>query len=1335
MKTRHKIAFGALVLSLAMSSVVMADPGDEDSGPYPVIVENWQTWYPKVTALKSLNAYMATSRGEQVYYVPTLEELPDIKNAVSDCVDYSGVRQRFAAVYDGYFNQMCYEALVRKSDGTYSKVPAIVQTEGSNSARELTTLGYDFLLTRESLNNVKINGESISAEYLAEKLDREHGYVDLNTALMDIYKAVGQEKYDIMYAFANDPTLTVENSPVQSEINLLLDKAKGIDSSKGQAWVFVTRTNPTLYWKQAAYDGVIWDGESLDGAGSNTKTERISLAEFCDYAYNIMNIYGEPVMTQSEKNILLQLYGSSVPYQSCTSSQVEAIETFIAKGIISPDEDKDKLVWNGDLDFDYMLTLLMRIKDTNARKTYKDVQITLDASLIKKDYYNANLEYEDSSIRDIKESVSAAHVTNYYDVRLGLNQFESMAQSINSRGVSMDLFIPTHLVIVGPDGAVFPLTTQVTTYSQKVYSLNHPDSDYVINSINPETDGQLMQFCISDGVHSENNQRFLHLRVAAFPVNDLLHDDGMYHLHLVNDRGEVSGSAFTIKPGGGVYYESGVRDSNDDDVMTDWDDNYEYSNQSELDELVEIYEEEGEGEAQRRLNEMLGDNPDWTLREIEAAMDVASSGEYLAAEATSVVYMTIDSGSEGNINVTMLNGQVVKLSDVVSQQAVDGAYLLDKNNPQDLVFRKINSTTYQIENCKGKNDLMGRVTSVPTENFETAFCRRDEDLLVSTDWLIKKGLLTSTPIEHGGVLMLSTQYSNIYLDNVNKYIVVGACVYGVQDLDASEIWMKSGNDTYVNFRAVLGWTGDFMIFKNTGGNISVSMQDSPSFQKNWANNIGDYTVPIHMSEVTANAFGLEKSTGNTVDVQGVKLNKGDKTTIPMTGMYPFANYFIYINEHVLETSTEYHDWLFVFKPKDVKVNGNKLDYDDSASREWLHNTMGVDVSKLDQNITVWAYPLYRKELASNDGMPREMTYSRKYGYMYNVQRANNMNDVIAAYWNTDAVLRTTGEPEFVLPYYVDGDGHIQCFNHNVYTCKDSEGNDVMLDYGQVPVIYLRPIEAIRNAAKSLYNMCISPFSRNTVPIVEEMGGLDMKGSRVSPTITSPALWFLELQKYDFETVASNLSKGSQLFWGTLSVNITGSGSNRKIMVGSEELPVSMLKNYDFLLMRETASTSSTVGRWFSVSALTSFDLEPIVEDGTGTENLTGPVTGKIDSTVDTIDWEEFKFSRIIEEGEFIVSIATIFVLNILPRVALFLFLLLTALGCVQNVKLVQLFCDRIFDPYKFLTAGRKDVHTFRSGRAFLTSIIAMGVYALFMDGTIIHVYEWIMQFIGAFLGK
>ena len=50
---------------------------------------------------------------------------------------------------------------------------------------------------------------------------------------------------------------------------------------------------------------------------------------------------------------------------------------------------------------------------------------------------------------------------------------------------------------------------------------------------------------------TQNSVKFLQLKIAAFTVDDLICDDGTYHLQLIDDKGELSSSIFRIQPGGG----------------------------------------------------------------------------------------------------------------------------------------------------------------------------------------------------------------------------------------------------------------------------------------------------------------------------------------------------------------------------------------------------------------------------------------------------------------------------------------------------------------------------------------------------------------------------------------------------------------------------------------------------------------------------------------------------------------------------------------------------------------------------------------------------------------
>lgn len=1311
-----KLLLASCLLSLLLPTGVYADD-DEDSGPWHVIVDNWQTHKPRVTALRSLNAYLATDKGQAVYYVPTLEELPNIKNAVADTTDYRGNNQKFAAVYDGYFDQMCYEALVRKSDETYSKTPAIVQSEGRDKVRELTTLGYDFLLTDETITDIAPSGEDVNAGYSVHKLDLANGRVDLNTALMDIYKAVGQEKYDITYIFTPDSGLTVTSSPIQGELSLNLSQYDSVDNSAGKAWVFVTRTNPSLYWKQAVYDGIVLDAEAFTGNpnadNSSAKSTIVTLADFCNYAYNIMNIYGEPVMTAGERSILLQLYGTVVPYSACPA-EAKAIETFIAKGIISPEDDQQYLNWNSEIDPGYMLTLLMRIADINARTTYKDVQITLDASLIDEGYYQANLTLEPSSVIEFTQASGIARTTNYYDYQLSAKEFERLSKSFDTNNVSLELFIPTHLAIVGPDGTAFPITTQVTPYTKKVYSKDYPGVSYVQSSYDAGTDGPLIQFAVSDGMQDG----YLKLRIAAFDIQDLLHGDGMYYFTLINDKGQLASDYFKVKPGGGTYYESGSRnDYYDDELLTDSDTSIEYSNADEIQQIIDLYKEDPE-KAKKEADELISNyGPSWTTAEIEAILEAASGGTPLAA-GDYVYLMQIRSGQEGSISVKSKSGDSKSLKDILAGTEVDGMFYVDPNNTNDLAFKKVSDLWYQVYNGETSGDLKERIRTT-SGNLDTrvAFCKEEEELLVSTKYLIESDYIVREPTVVGEVLEFSTDYSNIYLDRENKRVVVGACVYDVRNLDSDEIWRKMEDGYFVNFRAVLGWTGDYLVFKTDEGNISVSVTSGDKYNP--------YTFPIRLNSIlgdSSTGVRLPGTVGDSVYIQGNNAMRGygNDNGVPMTSMYPFANYFVYMHPETADGRSNYiQDWLFVFKPKDVKVNGNKVEYDDSASRSKL-SEVGLEVKNLSDDITVWAYPLnHTKE----DGMPYEMSWTKEYGYTYTPDsNITSSADFYANYFDTSAVLKGKDRPSCVLPYMLINNT-VHCLNYNVYYTQDA-GEDNKLDYGTTPISVL--FEDTSGFLSVLQKGLLA--FKNIVIDTDEHAGITM-----FPAVTSPALWFVDRVERDLESIKRATSNGAKAYWGTSPITFKNVNGETRLKIGSVDL-TDKLGKQTYMVLRDTSKKHGQVGTWYSVSSLTQMGFDKNNSDIDSDEIITGPSAGELSSKTDIIDWDEFTASRLMETGEIAIAVAMVLVLNIMPRIALFLFLLLIMLGVIQNVKFWQMFCDRVFDVYKFLTFGRYDVHTFRQSRMFIHSIIAMAIFALFMDGTIIHVYELIMQFFAIITG-
>lgn len=114
--------------------------------------------------------------------------------------------------------------------------------------------------------------------------------------------------------------------------------------------------------------------------------------------------------------------------------------------------------------------------------------------------------------------------------------------------------------------------------------------------------------------------------------------------------------------------------------------------------------------------------------------------------------------------------------------------------------------------------------------------------------------------------------------------------------------------------------------------------------------------------------------------------------------------------------------------------------------------------------------------------------------------------------------------------------------------------------------------------------------------------------------------------------------------------------------------------------------------------------------------------------LEKFDWENYNLQTALEDVDDFLTISTLGALAIIPRIALYLCILIIALSLVANIKPVIWFCERWFDPYKLLTLGQRDVHTIDTRVVFFTSLIGIAVFWLFLDGTILRTLSWIARF-------
>lgn len=268
------------------------------------------------------------------------------------------------------------------------------------TSRALEILGYDFLLFEEQVD--KATGE----------VTRIPGYQMPITApyfIMNIYKALGIELYDVYYDF-ND----------------------------GDAGVFVTRTNPNRYWElflnDHPIDYSIYNDQDVTDI---TKGQIITTEDAISILAQMLDFYGEPVISKQEEYLLLQVYGNDVP-TSLSNRQKDDWSYLKSRGVIGEKE----LEYNKELTFEDMTELLMRSKDTNSRTNFKEIQITtnLDNSFISNGYYERETKLVNQPHLSPIDANIDWNTTDRYDFLIEVNN-DIVFRFPDSGELNKDIFI------------------------------------------------------------------------------------------------------------------------------------------------------------------------------------------------------------------------------------------------------------------------------------------------------------------------------------------------------------------------------------------------------------------------------------------------------------------------------------------------------------------------------------------------------------------------------------------------------------------------------------------------------------------------------------------------------------------------------------------------------------------------------------------------------------------------------------------------------------------------------------------------------------------------------
>lgn len=1075
---------------------------------------------------------------------------------------------------EAYVKDYLHVPLVYTGDFHYevdSQLP-----DGVTNSRQYQILGYETYY-----KNIKVgsDGRLIKTEF------PKTGEVDQETAIMNIYKAMGQEEYvyNLTDLKLDNSSQYIKNVKQATEQQLPMGSDQS-DKIKYSAYrVAVTNSSPNVYNMKAYRDGLILSNYQSDGTPTDdwlgtvaTLSDTITISDFCNLLYKIMDIYGEAVLTQKEQTLLVQTYGNSLPYYLDEDS-LKAVKYLTAKGILN--WEKEQYNFNDTLTKDVMLDILCAVKDTDSRYTFKDITLTLDSELVEKGYYETEVQATPSPILNIDND----------DNKVAPSYYDYFVQAV--------------------DG--------VTTFTADNNDLLYK---YTINVKGAKFLGV------------DESTGYYHFQIPKNKKSNITFKVGKYK--------------FKIPNGGGYYdYDESTKS---------------FTNRALESDAENLFDKAGQIRAQKAMEE-------------RAYLDESNQ--------KAKIFVIIK--SEADVANVKILGTALDMSKIRNK----GQKI--KNHKVTLSEEgKTGYVTICITNYSSRSELLGdlEVSSGYVSSYK-AFCRDGNQLLVNVNYLLANNVITE-PIEvEKNVLFMSTQYSDIYLDKKNGYIINGNMVSKLDSKDEVMFYKEDG-EYYVDYRAVMGWSGEFLRFTDSKGKLSVGLSKR------------DFEVSRR--EVYT-ALGEPQKSVKVATVLG---------KVVLSSKYPLANYFIFKSDSAY--------YLFVFH--------NERGFSEhKASTKKLKEITGIELPK---GVSVYMWRLTDDEEATKNlkgawENPSGITYDKDYGFLYEppsftVFQTSKPNKNFKHGVNDD----------FNFPIQIVSDGtKFVDINLNLFTTESGD-----LDYGQVPESYFTNKTNKNIVTYKLESTSTSTSTGNSnsssgnasgssptmqIKSVKAKTVTSYKTLKITPAVTGVVDTFYARKAWKTEDVRNT---NHLLFYGTLpvylkkkAIRLTSSSKSTEVMRTSE------VKD-GFRLLRATTHNS------YIFSVIWDNQLEPVTvsskKDNTSGSSL-DQIGTEIGNTLSGFDWNSFNFKNSIERFDTITQIILIIALAIIPRIAMFFFFTLIALSLITNVKLFQLMCARFIDPIKVLTFGRQDVHTVNTFRMLISSILALGLFGLFMDGTIINVLGFI----------
>ncbi len=790
---------------------------------------------PKVTVIYSINNNI-----EECYYKPKLVELPNLESLI--------LKEGFVSVYTGFYDLNATDPNRLSSNEAFK--PNEMQS------RALEVLGYDCLLDSENYN-----GSTYSVVETGE-------YVTYGTALMDIYKALGLSQIHAKVYLSEDNSLSMTNSPVILNLPSIV---KDIDTSKGRADVFVTRTEKGYYYEKAKKDLNIIKG-NMDTYITN--------GEFIVLLTNMMQYYGEPVLSETEMNLLLQVYGAEVPTY-LSSKEQEAYLYLKSRGVLNIDMDYVKVLKLTD-----MLNILMCVADEGSRTDYKQIQITMDVGdeLVSKGYFprQVNIAVGEQALDFIEEyNYSSA---TYYDYYI---KIDNKTEFITTDGSTVsEIFIPN-------------IPTE-------------PNSGNLIGTS-------------YQGIKSLGGEKYYHLKVPIMESDsDYMKkskEKGKENCIQINSRNELDYPEYIwVEQGGGVYvYE----EEDGGGIVT----NRRPFEKDEFEDSVSV--------ERKQIKENVSLNSKWSLL-LDKIKNTFFTETYIAYADS---FESLENGYISGVGNVLVTITITNAENITGyDNNIPELSIVDKEGVWEVTLPSIFKNYFLASITRdASNKSVKAYQAISSITGDRILLKYDDLVKAGVFYNEEASILPKPENEEGSILILNSKYGQVKLNNNTHEVVVGNTLYRVKNSKTvlfKYIINNGKTELWVDFRAAYGWTNNIIKLKITGNGEAFTV-DMHLLEEGSSS-----VIPINKVFVKAPlTFSTYKI---TEQIQVIP--KGIISQTPeviMTSTYSLANWILYQGYNNSNGTSE--DYIFIFYPKYAFQDG-EMPNDLAVMKDIVGYTISVDDS-------------------------------------------------------------------------------------------------------------------------------------------------------------------------------------------------------------------------------------------------------------------------------------------------------------------------------------------------------------------------------------------------------